>query len=71
MLRGMSMGEQEPDLDFDETGAQERLVEAVRMFNAREYLEAHEAFEVLWLANEGADADFFKGLIQASICLHH
>jgi len=67
----MSQDDTDPDLDFDEAGARERLVEAVRLFNDGAYHDAHEAFEVLWLKNEGADADFFKGLIQASICLHH
>jgi predicted metal-dependent hydrolase len=67
----MSLDEADPDLDFDAAGARERLIEAAHLFDAGEYHDAHEAWEVLWLANEGADADFFKGLIQAAICLHH
>lgn len=67
----MALDEEDPDLDFDEAGARERLVAAARLFDAGEYHDAHEAWEVLWLKNEGADADFFKGLIQAAICLHH
>ncbi len=67
----MGLDEDDPDLDFDDAGAHERLVEAARLFDAGEYHDAHEAWEVLWLKNEGADADFFKGLIQAAICLHH
>lgn len=27
--------------------------------------------DVLWEGTHGPDADFYKGLIQASICLHH
>jgi hypothetical protein len=41
------------------------------LFDAGDYLAAHELFEELWEASEGGDADFFKGLIQAAIALHH
>jgi len=43
----------------------------VQLFDAGEYLAAHELFEELWESNEGGDADFFKGLIQAAVALHH
>jgi predicted metal-dependent hydrolase len=43
----------------------------VRLFNAQRYHDAHEAFERLWLATTGPDSDFYKGLIQASIAMHH
>lgn len=62
------------DFDADElarAGVEEVLREGRELFAAGRYEEAHERFEKLWLANEGADADFFKGLIQAAICLHH
>lgn len=65
-----------PDEDFDpgaftSEDAERALDEGVRRFNAAEYHAAHEELERCWLANESADADFFKGLIQACICLHH
>jgi hypothetical protein len=44
---------------------------AVELFNTGRYLAAHELFEELWEASEGADSDLFKGLIQAAIALHH
>jgi predicted metal-dependent hydrolase len=47
------------------------LSAAVRLFNEGQYLAAHELFEELWEASEGGDADFYKGLIQAAIALHH
>lgn len=47
------------------------LATAVRLFNEGRYLAAHELFEELWASTEGPDSDFFKGLIQATICLHH
>lgn len=48
-----------------------RLRAGARLFDEARYEEAHEELEHVWLASEGGDADFFKGLIQAAICLHH
>ncbi|MFT5285121.1 MAG: putative metal-dependent hydrolase [Planctomycetota bacterium] len=47
------------------------LREAIRLFNDSQYYEAHEALEELWEAGYGESADFYKGLLQASIALHH
>ena len=47
------------------------LLEAVRLFNAAEYHAAHELLDELWEGPEGPDSDFYKGMIQAAICLHH
>jgi hypothetical protein len=47
------------------------LAAAVSLFDAGRYLAAHELFEELWEATQGADADFYKGLLQASVALHH
>ena len=44
---------------------------AIDLFNKGSYLASHELFEELWEETEGEDADFFKGLIQAAICMHH
>lgn len=52
-------------------GVDSLLAEGAKLFDEGRYLEAHEVFEQLWLASEGGDTDFWKGLIQASICLHH
>ena len=46
------------------------LAEGVRLFNDGKFEESHEEFEHGWLSNEGGDSDFFKGLVQAAICLH-
>ncbi len=65
---------EEPDFDpdsFSAEDAERALREGVALFDAARYHEAHEAFERCWLANEGGDADFYKGLIQAAICMHH
>lgn len=52
-------------------GVERLMAEGAAHFDAGRYMEAHEEFEKLWLSNEAADADFFKGLVQAAICLHH
>ena len=48
-----------------------QLREALQLFNDAQYLEAHEVLEQLWEAGYGESADFYKGLLQASIALHH
>ena len=55
----------------DDLSEHELLRESVRLFNEAEYLEAHETLEELWEAGFGESADFYKGLLQASIALHH
>lgn len=50
-------------------GAAGLLAEGAALFNAGRYHEAHEAFEKVWLSSEAGDGDFFKGLVQAAICL--
>jgi uncharacterized protein len=60
----------DPD-NFSAADAESSFAEGIRLFNDGEYHAAHESFERCWLANEAGDADFFKGLVQASICLMH
>jgi predicted metal-dependent hydrolase len=47
------------------------LTRAAELFNAAEFHAAHEVLDELWDAAAPADSDFFKGLIQACIALHH
>ncbi len=59
------------EVDFDpERPVSEALREGIKLFNDGEFEESHEDFEHGWLASETGDADFFKGLVQAAICLH-
>ena len=60
----------DPDA-FTAQDAERAQAQGAALFNAGEYHAAHESFERCWQSNEAADADFFKGLIQACICLHH
>lgn len=70
----MKMEPEPQDFDpeaFDAGAAAAAIAEGVRLFNAGEYHAAHEEFERCWLASEAGPADFYKGLVQASICMHH
>ncbi len=40
-------------------------------FNRGEYYEAHDVLEQLWLATEGADWSYYKGLIQLAGAFVH
>jgi len=65
---------EEEDFDpetFSPADAAHAFREGVRLFNEAEYHAAHEELEKCWLATQGPDSDFYKGLIQACICLHH
>ena len=68
------MGAGGDDFDPDAFGpedARRAFAEGVAAFNEGRYHDAHEALESCWLATQGPDSDFYKGLIQAAICLHH
>lgn len=65
---------EEPAFDparWGEDEASSHLAAGIELFNQGAYEEAHERFETLWLATQGPDSDFYKGLVQASIALHH
>jgi uncharacterized protein len=49
------------------------LERGAELFNEGRYWEAHEAWEEAWMPDrKGADAGFYKGLIQvAAGCLHY
>jgi predicted metal-dependent hydrolase len=41
----------------------------IELFNNREFWEAHEAWEEIWLVVDGVQSDFLQGLIQCSAAL--
>ena len=49
----------------------ERLIKGVELFNRGEFFECHEVIERLWLKSRGRYRDFYKGIIQAAVALHH
>src|SRR5689334_2808572 len=49
-----------------------RYLAGVLLFNRRDFFEAHEVWENLWLSPDvGADRRFVQGLIQAAVGLYH
>lgn len=47
------------------------FVQGVEHFNAREFWEAHESWEEIWLAAESDVEQFLQGLIQVAAAYHH
>lgn len=48
-----------------------RLLEFIRLFNEKHFFDAHEMLEDEWIETEGADKDFYKGLIQCAVAFVH
>ena len=47
------------------------LVAFIALFDEGAFFEAHEILELFWVAYRGDDRDFYRGLIQAAVALHH
>jgi predicted metal-dependent hydrolase len=47
------------------------ILEGLRLFNGREFFEAHEALEAVWLKAEGQRKTLLHGLIQIAAAFHH
>ena len=47
------------------------FLEGLAHFNAREFWEAHESWETIWLAAETDVEQFLQGLIQLAAAYHH
>jgi len=47
------------------------LAAYLRAFDDGAFFEAHEILEAFWIRYQGDDRDFYKGLIQAAVALHH
>jgi predicted metal-dependent hydrolase len=48
-----------------------RFAEGIRLFNQRNFFEAHEAWEQMWRIAQDAEKIFYQGLIQAAAALFH
>jgi predicted metal-dependent hydrolase len=48
-----------------------QLLQGIREFNRREWFECHETVEDLWIGAEGELRNFYQGIIQIAIALHH
>ena len=49
----------------------ERFERGLAHFNAREFFEAHEVWEEIWLAEDEPERTFLQGLIQIAAAFHH
>ena len=52
-------------------GNSEGYRRGIRLFNAREFYDAHEVWEDVWRESHGIEKRFLQGLIQAAVALHH
>jgi hypothetical protein len=48
-----------------------QLLEAIRQFNTGEWFECHETLEELWVGEEGEAREFYQGVLQVAVALHH
>src|SRR5579862_8110726 len=48
-----------------------RYLAGILFFNARDFFEAHEVWEALWMESHGDERRFVQGLIQAAVALFH
>jgi len=48
-----------------------RAAEGLRLFNAGEYFEAHEALEDAWNAEKGTIRDLYRGILQIAVVYLH
>jgi predicted metal-dependent hydrolase len=48
-----------------------QLLDAIGQFNRREWFECHETLEDLWVGETGEVRDFYQGVLQVAVALHH
>lgn len=48
-----------------------RYLGGILFFNDRDFFEAHEVWEGLWMTLSGPERKFIQGLIQAAVALYH
>jgi hypothetical protein len=48
-----------------------RYLGGILFFNERDFFEAHEVWESIWLDCAGPERKFYQGLIQAAVALYH
>jgi len=49
----------------------EELLQAIDEFNRGDWFEAHETLEELWVGTKGELRDFYQGMLQLAVALHH
>lgn len=51
--------------------AAEELRRGIAEFNAGAWFQCHETFEELWAGAGGAERNFYQGVLQVAVALHH
>jgi uncharacterized protein len=49
----------------------EELIRAIGEFNRGDWFDCHETLEDLWVGEEGEMRDFYQGVLQVAVALHH
>jgi uncharacterized protein len=49
----------------------DELLRAIDQFNCGDWFECHETLEELWVGGKGELRDFYQGMLQLSVALHH
>ena len=49
----------------------EELRRAIAEFNRGDWFECHETLEELWVGSKGELRDFYQGVLQIAVALHH
>lgn len=57
--------------DVERQPVDKRYLKFVELFNSREFYEAHDVLEELWLEWRGEERKYYQGLIQAAVALLH
>jgi predicted metal-dependent hydrolase len=47
------------------------LLQAIEEFNRGDWFECHETLEELWVGEKGELRDFYQGMLQFAVALHH
>lgn len=47
------------------------LLEGIAQFNRGEYYECHETLEDIWRMETGPIREFYKGILQVGVAVHH
>ena len=49
----------------------QKVLEGLRLFNAKQFFESHEELEVAWRAEKGAIRSLYQGVLQAAVTYFH
>jgi predicted metal-dependent hydrolase len=58
-------------MDTESATYDDRYLGGIVHFNERDFFEAHEVWENIWLECAGPERRFYQGLIQAAVALYH